>query len=76
MKNDDLWMVRYGEVLNFMKSQRRNPSKHRIEEHLMLNWLKYNRKMMNAGKLKAERVKLFLKLLAFSDTLKHVNQYD
>ena len=76
MKNDDLWMVRYEEVLNFMKSQRRNPSKHRIEEHLMLNWLKYNRKMMNAGKLKAERVKLFLKLLAFGDTLKHVNQYD
>ena len=54
MKNDDLWMVRYEEVLNFMKSQRRNPSKHRIEEHLMLNWLKYNRKMMNAGKLKAD----------------------
>ena len=76
MKNDDLWMVRYEEVLNFMKSQRRNPSKHRIEEHLMLNWLKYNRKMMNAGKLKANREKLFLELLAFSDTLKHVNQYD
>ncbi|MBQ9597391.1 MAG: hypothetical protein IJR34_03985 [Bacteroidales bacterium] len=76
MKNDDLWMVRYEEILNFMKSQRRNPSKHRIEEHLMLNWLKYNRKMMNAGKLKADREKLFKELLAFGDTLKHVNQYD
>ena len=42
----------------------------------MLNWMKYNRKMMNAGKLKAERVKLFLELLAFGETLKHVNQYD
>ncbi|MBO7511016.1 MAG: hypothetical protein J6T35_07510 [Bacteroidales bacterium] len=64
MKNDDLWMVRYGEVLDFMKSRRRNPSKHRIEEHLMLNWMKYNRKMMNAGKLKADRERLFKEVLA------------
>ena len=76
MKNDDLWMVRYEEVLNFMKSQRRNPSKHRIEEHLMLNWLKYNRKMMNAGKLKADREKLFKEVLSLGNTLKHVDQYD
>ena len=76
MKYDDLWMVRYREVMEFMTSQRRNPSKHRIEEHLMLNWMKYNRKMMNAGKLKADREKLFQELLAFGETLKHINQYD
>ena len=76
MKNDDLWMVRYGEVLDFMTSHRRNPSKHRIEEHLMLNWMKYNRKMMNAGKLKADREKLFKEVLPLCNTLKHVNQYD
>ena len=76
MKNDDLWMVRYGEVLDFMTSHRRNSSKHRIEEHLMLNWMKYNRKMMNAGKLKADREKLFKEVLSLGNTLKHVNQYD
>ena len=26
------------------------------EEHDMLNWVKANRKVMNAGKMKAERV--------------------
>ena len=26
---------------------KRNPSRHRIEEHDMLNWLKANRKVMN-----------------------------
>lgn len=34
----------------------RSLSKHRIEEHNMLNWLKANRKALNAGKMKAERV--------------------
>ena len=30
-------------------ANKRNPSKHRIEEHDMLNWVKANRKRMNAG---------------------------
>ena len=33
-----------------------DPSRHRIEEHDMLNWVKANRKALNAGKLKEERV--------------------
>ena len=32
-----------------------DPSRHRIEEHDMLNWLKANRKALNAGKMKEER---------------------
>ena len=27
----------------------RNPSRHRLEEHLVLNWNKHNRKLMNKG---------------------------
>ena len=42
----------------------------------MLNWMKYNRKMMNAGKLKADTEKLFKEVLSLGNTLKHVNQYD
>ena len=32
-----------------MEKSHRNPSRHRIEEHDMLNWMKANRKRMNAG---------------------------
>lgn len=42
-------MTRYNEVKEFIEREHRNPSKHRIEEHDMLNWLKANRKKMNAG---------------------------
>ena len=61
--------------MGFLDENHRNPSKHRIEEHDMLNWLKANRKAMNAGKLKAERIELFEKLLSLTKEYKHVNQY-
>jgi hypothetical protein len=41
----------------------------------MLNWLKANRKTMNAGKLKEERKELLKKLLELGEKYKHVNQY-
>ena len=58
-----------------METYHRNPSKHRIEEHLMLNWIKHNRKLMNAGGMKEERVKLFRELLAVGEKYRRLNQY-
>ena len=55
MTQDEKWMARYEEVVDFIKTNHRNPSKHRIEEHDMLNWLKANRKALNAGKMKVDR---------------------
>lgn len=75
MTQDEKWQVKYDEVVDFIKINHRNPSKHRIEEHNMLNWLKANRKLVNAGKLKPERVKMFEKLQALMEEYKRVNQY-
>jgi hypothetical protein len=41
-----------------------------------LNWLKANRKQMNAGKMKAERVEKFRKLLELTEQYKRKNQYE
>lgn len=49
MTQDERWVERYTEVKTFIESNHRNPSRHRIEEHLMLNILKHNSKLMNAG---------------------------
>ena len=56
MKQDERWNIRYQEVMDFITANHRNPSRHRIEEHDMLNWVKANRKVMNKGALKEERV--------------------
>ena len=70
------WLNRYNEVKGFLKENHRNPSKHRIEEHDMLNWLKANRKALNAGKMKLERVEKLRKLLELMEKYKRKNQYE
>ena len=75
MTQDERWMTRYKEVVSFIETNYRNPSKYRIEEHDMLNWLKANRKAFNAGKLKPNRVEMFNKLLELTEKYKHVNQW-
>jgi len=76
MTQDEKWIARYNEVVAFIETNKRNPSKHRIEEHDYLNWLKANRKQMNAGKMKAERVEKFRKLLELTEQYKRKNQYE
>ena len=76
MTQEERWKTRYEEVKRFIETNKRNPSKHRIEEHDMLNWLKANRKVMNAGKMKPERVERFSKLLEMMEQLRRKNQYE
>lgn len=61
--------------MEFMEIYHRNPSRHRIEEHDMLNWVKANRKKMNAGELKEPRLGMFKELLALCEQYKRKNQY-
>ena len=75
MTQDERWMARYNEVMEFMVKNHRNPSRHRLEEHLMLNFVKHNRKLMNKREMKPERVEAFGKLLDLCERYKHVNQY-
>ena len=76
MTQDERWMVKYIEVVTFIETNKRNPSRHRIEEHDYLNWLKANRKVLNAGKMKLERVEKFRKLLEMTEQYRRKNQYE
>ena len=73
MIQEKRWIQKYNEVKSFMEKNHRNPSKHRIEEHLMLNWVKHNRKVMNAGGMKSERVEKFRKLLEMTEQYMSIN---
>lgn len=75
MTQDDRWLANWTAVMEFITANRRNPSKHRIEEHLMLNWVKHNRKLLKAGKMAPERVEMMGKLVDLWEERKRVNQY-
>ena len=76
MTQEERWLKRYEEVVGFIQANKRNPSRHRIEEHDHLNWLKANRKALNAGKMKAGRVDKFRKLLEMTEQHRRKNQYE
>ena len=76
MTQDEKWIARYNEVKDFIETNQRNPSRHRIEEHDHLNWLKANRKVMNAGTMKPKRVEKFRKLLEMTEQYRRKNQYE
>lgn len=76
MSQNERWLNRYQEVKTFIEENQRNPSKYRIEEHDMLNWLKANRKALNAGTLKEERVEKFRELVRLVEENKRVNQWE
>ena len=40
MDQETRWLTKYKEVMEFIERCHRNPSRHRIEEHDMLNWVK------------------------------------
>lgn len=75
MTQDERWLAKYNEVVEFIKTNHRNPSRHRIEDHNMLNLLKANRKLMNAEALKEPRLSKFKELLLLVEENKRLNQY-
>lgn len=76
MTQEEKWHEHYEEVKMFIETNKRNPSKHIPEErYKYLNWLKQQRKLLNAGALKPERAKLFSKLLELIEQHKRINQY-
>ena len=82
MTQDERWLVRYKEVMGFLEENHRNPSKHRIEEHDMLNWLKANNCRLSS-RLDKVRVnsalcslfRKFKELLAMTELYRRKNQY-
>lgn len=76
MNQDEAWLKKYNEVILFIETNKRNPSKHDPEERgLYLNWIKHNRKMLKAGEMKEDRVGPFTELLTLIEENRHVNQY-
>ena len=67
MTQEERWMKRYKEVVSFIETNHRNPSKYVGSERELVNWTKQQRKLMNAGELKEPRLGMFKELMELSD---------
>ena len=75
MDQETRWLTRYNEVMEFIETNHRNPSKYYDEEKLMVHFLKRGRKLMNAGELQEPRLGMFKELLELSEKYRRKNQY-
>ena len=75
MKQDESWEKNYNTVMRFMLVHKRRSSKHRVEDHKMLNWIKYNKKRLAKGLLSPDRMKKFELLQTVADRYRRVNQH-
>ena len=67
MIQDERWIIRYQEVLAFVETNKRNPSKYAQEERNMYNFVKHCRKQMNQSLLKEDRKEAFKKFLVLME---------
>ena len=75
MTQSERWMKRYNEVVSFIETNHRNPSKYVDSERGLRNWVKQQKKLMNAGALEGQRLMMFNELLGLGEKYKRVNQY-
>ena len=75
MTQDERWQLQYEQVMTFMEEHHRHPSKYRLEEHWMLNWIKHTKKMIAKEGYPADRVEKFNILIELANKYQTVNQY-
>ena len=75
MTQDERWLAQYKDVMAFMESKHRRPSKFIDEERGLRNWVRHQQKLVNKGDLKEGRVELFMQLIELGESNRHVNQY-
>ena len=62
-------------MMAFMEEKHRRPSKHRLEEHDILNWYKHTKKMIARGDYSADRIAKFNILQDTAGKYSRLNQY-
>jgi len=62
MDQETRWLTRYNEVKTFIEINKRNPSKYVDSERGLRNWVKQQKKLMNAGALEGQRLMMFNEL--------------
>ena len=75
MTQDEKWLKNYHAVMEYMETNKRNPSKYVAEERGLVNWCKHQRKVINAGAMPPDRLKKFEALQELMEKYKRVNQW-
>ena len=62
MKNETRWLENYEQLKLFIQEQGHLPNKKKVENRGVLNWWKYNQKLIRRGALDEERCQMLQRL--------------
>ncbi len=66
-KNEQKWQENYAQLKRYIEEHRHLPDKKKVEFRGLLNWWKYNKKLVKQGKLDKDRMMLLQKLSDMRD---------
>lgn len=75
MTQDERWAYMYRRYMRYLEVNKRCPSKYKVRDSKLVNWVKHNRKLRNKGLLKDSRKERFFHLLEVAEKYKRVNQH-
>ncbi|WP_302426846.1 Helicase associated domain protein [Leyella stercorea] len=63
-KNEEKWLSHYKALRCYLESNHQLPDKKKVENRGLLNWWKYNKRLLKTGRLTEERLELLRQLNA------------
>ncbi|MDE6634120.1 MAG: hypothetical protein K2J96_02525 [Bacteroidaceae bacterium] len=75
MKMDVNWSNHYDKIMHFMEENKRRPSKYKVDERPMANWIKHHKKLFRYGLMPEDRQERFKKLMVFLTQFQRINQH-
>lgn len=72
---EKLWNSKYEAYIRYLHTNKCRPSKHRVDDHPLLNWFKHNKRLLRRGQMNEEREKKFRQLLIQANKMRRINQY-
>lgn len=82
MNQNERWIMKWQTAVAFIETNKRNPSKFEGSEREIKNWIKHQRKLLNTGSLKEDRMEKFRELMELMELMemmernRRVNQYE
>lgn len=63
-KNEEKWLSHYKALRSYLEANHQLPDKKKVENRGLLNWWKYNKRLLKTGRLTEERLELLRQLNA------------
>lgn len=62
MTHEEMWLEKYALLKQFIEENGHLPNKKKVENRGLLNWWKYNMKLVKQGRIDGERLRLLQEL--------------